>query len=189
MSDSSYSDAGLSPMRPVDPPGAYPSHLEQWVVLPSGDRVFLRPIVPPDVARLQYAFENADMETLRRRFFTGAPPSDRAHLEYLANVDYEHRLALLALDEEGNGVGIGRYEATEPGDAEVAIVVAPDWRRRGVGSAILLALEPAAVEHGITRFVALYLPDNKPVEALLMGIGYGDRRIVDGIAELVKPIA
>lgn len=182
------SDADLSPMRPSEIPEGYPDALEQWVDVGEGHRVFVRPIIPDDMARIQYAFAHADMETLRRRFFTAAPPTDRAHIEYLARVDYDHRLALLAMDPQGISVGIGRYEQIGDGVAEVAIVVAPLWRRRGVGSVLLELLEPAALAHGITTLKALFLPDNRAVEALLVGIGYGDRHVVDGIVEVTKSL-
>ena len=182
------SDADQSPMRPTNPPDAYPVELEQWVAVGEGYQVFVRPIIPEDVARLRYAFDHADIETLRRRFFTAAPPMDRSHLEYLAGVDYDHRLALLAMDCDGVSVGIGRYEQIADGLAEVAIVVAPQWRRRRVGTVLLELLEPVAAAHGITMLKALYLPDNRAVEELLAAIGYGGRHVVDGIVEVTKPI-
>ncbi len=181
-------DADLSPMDPATPPPEYPEDLEQWIDLPDGGKIWVRPILPEDVARIEYAFAHADIDTIRRRFFTAAPPTDRAHLEYLANVDYVRRLALVAMDHEGNSVGIGRLEATAEHDAEIAIVVAPEWRRRGVASALLLALEDPARDRGLERLVALYLPDNGAVERLLMSIGYGDHRVADGIAELTKDL-
>jgi GNAT superfamily N-acetyltransferase len=186
--DSLVHDAALSPMRPSDPPTEYPRHLEQWMDLPGGERMFIRPIVPEDIARIENAFEHADIDTIRRRFFTAAPPTDRAHLEYLARVDYVRRLALVAMDADGDSIGIGRYETTDEGRAEVAIVVAPAWRRLGVATALLRALEAPAISHGIEFFHALYLPDNTSVEKVLTGMGYGDRRVVDGIVELVKPL-
>ena len=181
-------DADLSPMVPTVVSDAYPRELEGWVDVREGRRIWIRPIVPEDVARIAFAFEHADIETIRRRFFTAAPPTDRAHLEYLATVDYVGRLALVAMDEAGDSVGIGRLEATSETDAEVAIVVAPPWRRLGVGAALLGALEQPARDRGIERLVALYLPDNVPVERLLRSIGYGDRHVVDGIAELTKDL-
>ena len=182
-------DADLSPMDPDQVPDGYPEELEGWIPVKDGHRIWVRPIVPEDVARIAYAFEHADIDTIRRRFFTAAPPTDRAHLEYLATVDYVHRLALVAMDEDGNSVGIGRFEATSDTDAEIAIVVAPDWRRLGVGAALLGALEDPARERGIERFVALFLPENTAVERLLQTIGYGERRLVEGIAELTKNLS
>lgn len=181
-------DAGLSPMDPEGVPDGYPEDLEQWIEVDQGHRIWVRPIVPEDIARIVYAFEHADIDTIRRRFFTAAPPTDRAHLEYLANVDYTRRLALVAMDGEGNSVGIGRFEATDGTDAEVAIVVAPEWRRLGVAAALLRALEDPGRSRGVTRFVGLYLPENTAVERLLQTLGYGGRRMVDGIAELAKDL-
>ena len=136
------SDAGLSPMAPVDVPDGYPRDLEQWVDLADGDRIFVRPMIPEDVARIQYAFEHADIDSVRRRFFTAAPPSDRAHMEYMATVDFDRRLALLAMDDQGNSIGVARYEQESEGEAEIAIVVDDENTAHGLpsGSALLSAL-------------------------------------------------
>lgn len=183
------SDAHLSPMLPPNPPAAYPEDAEHWVDLGSGDRILIRPIVPEDVERIANAFEKGDMETIRHRFFTAAPPSDRPHLEYLANVDYIKRFALLALDENGDSIGIGRYESTAEHAAEVAIVVEESWRKKGIASVLVAALEPWARVHGISRFNAIYLPENKAVERLLLSLGYGDRQLEDGIVTVTKQLA
>lgn len=182
------SDSHLSPMRPDELPDGYPANLEIWMTLEDGSRIFIRPMIPADVARIEHAFQVADIETIRRRFFTAAPPTDRAHLEYLANVDYDRRFAMLAMDEDGNSIGVGRYETTEPGVAEVAIVVDEPWRRRRVGSVLLTALEPIATSHGVEQLLALYLPDNKAVERLLESLGYEHHRVVDGVAILDKTL-
>lgn len=190
--DEEESDRLLSPMHPDEVPDGYPRDLERWVKLPGGEPVFLRPIVPADISRLEYAFAHADIETVRRRFFTAAPPTDRAHLQYLTTVDYRSRLALIAMDTTGASIGIGRYEGgadvVGEGVAEVAIVVEPTWRRKGVGATLLVALEAPAVAHGIATFSAVYLPSNTGVERLLLSIGYSGRTVADGIATLTKPL-
>lgn len=175
-------------MVPTAPPANYPKATEHWVELDSGERIFLRPIIPEDVKRIAHAFEVADVESIRRRFFTAAPPSDRQHLEYLANVDYVARCALLACDEHGNSVGLGRYESTAESAAEVAIVVEKSWRTKHVGSILLTALEPIAIENGITRLIAIFLAENLPVDRLLASIGYGDRHIEDGTVRVTKTL-
>ncbi len=183
------SDADLSPADPISPPERYPADLEQQVALPTGDMITLRPIVPDDAPRMRRAFETVDSETIRNRFFTGAPPSDPSSIDYLVSVDYTSRLALVALDSSGDSVAVGRYEATEDqAIAEVAIVVAPEWRRKGVGRVVLAALEAPARTHGYERLIALYLPDNTAVETLLKSLGYGDRAFVNGISTLEKAL-
>lgn len=182
------SDAHLSPMLPTERSATYPEAAEQWVDLESGERIFLRPIIPEDVERISHAFDVGDVETIRRRFFTAAPPSDRQHLEYLANVDYATRYALLAIDEDGNSIGIGRYESTDEGVAEVAIVVEESWRKKRIGSVLLTALEPLAFDNGITEFIAIYMPENKPVDTLLASLGYRDRRLDEGTVTVTKTL-
>lgn len=180
------SDADLSPMVPDDVPDNYPRELEQWIDTPDGDRIFLRPVVPDDIARLENAFAHGDVDTIRRRFFTAAPPADRAHLEYLTILDFDRRLALLAMDGEGNSIGITRYEPESATRAEIAIVVAPDWRRRGIASLLVESLEEPAIAHGFTELGAIYLPSNKAVESMLMSIGYANPKLDDGVVRLTK---
>ncbi len=182
-------DANLSPPIPVDPPDGYPEEICQEVELFDGSTLVVRPVVPADIERIRHAFEVGDAESIRRRFLTGAPPSDELHLHYLVEVDYHDRLALLAMDAGGNSVGIARYEGLEtPGSAEIAVVVVPEWRKRGVGRILVEALEPPARRAGITRFVAAFQLDNRPIADLLTGIGYGDRWFDDGLAWVAKPL-
>jgi len=180
-------DADLSPMHLDDVPVGYPRSLERWVTVGGGARIFLRPIAPVDSGRMEHALRFGDSETIQRRFLTGAPPKGRGVIEYLVTLDYVWRLALVAMDEEGNSIGIGRYEgnADEP-SAEVAIVVDPQWRQRGVGSVILEHIEPHARSVGIDQFVAYYQPDNVGVAALLKALGYEAAPMVDGLTSVVK---
>ena len=93
------------------------------------------------------------------------------------------------MDASGASIAIGRYEATmEPRTAEVAIGVAPDWRRKGVGRVVFKALESPARANGYERLIALYLPDNTAVEKLLKSLDYGDQAYVDGISTLEKAL-
>ncbi|MEN8239414.1 MAG: GNAT family N-acetyltransferase [Actinomycetota bacterium] len=183
-------DSDLSPATPVDPPDSYPRELETVVTLADGEPVYLRPVVPADIDRIRHAFAIADAESIRLRFFTGAPPADEQHLHYLVEVDYRRRLALVALDGEGNSIGIARYEgAGDERPAEVAVVVSVEWRRRGVGRTLLLALEEPASRAGIDVFEAIYQPGNRAVDEMLAGLGYTDRRFEDGLVCVTKSLS
>lgn len=183
-------DAHLSPVTPLDPPAAYPAGLNREEILPDGTPIRVRPIVPADIERVRHAFAVGDVETIRGRFFTGAPPSGEDHLHYLVEIDYVMRLALVAIDMDGNSIGIARYEGVEGlGSAEIAIVVDPEWRSRSVGRTLVTALEAPARDAGITEFEALFLPGNRVIAALLESLGYGDRRLEDGLVRVTKPIS
>ncbi len=183
-------DSHLSPAIPTELPDGYPSDLDRDIVLSDGTAIHVRPIVPEDIDRVRHAFEVGDADSIRRRFLTGAPPSDEAHLHYLVDIDYRRRLALVALDGDGNSIGLGRYEGTEDlASAEVAIVVAPEWRNRGVGGLLLETLEDPARRVGIPRLIAGFQPDNRAIADLLADLGYADRWFEDGLAWVAKTIS
>ena len=175
--------------EPIDTavPEGYPSHLEGVADLAMGGRVAIRPIVPADVAEIERAYAEADSETLLHRFFTAAPHLGERQIHYLAEVDYERRLALVAFDDDGHGVGIARYEGlTDPTRAEVAVVVHAEWRRHGIATELLSRLEEPARQEGIDEFIAVYLPTNRAVAAVFEHLGYGRPKIVDGLARVEK---
>lgn len=183
------SDTDLSPAVPVDPPDAYPLELCDQLELDDGARVDIRPIVPADISRIRHAFLVGDAESIRRRFLTGAPPSDEARLHYLVEVDYRFRLALLAMDSAGDSIAIARYEGKAgSSSAEIAVVVVPEWRKRGVGAALVGALETPARRAGIIRFAATFQPDNRAIAELLESLGYGERWFEDGLAWAAKDL-
>lgn len=182
-------DADLSPVYLDSVPDGYPRSLEVSIDLRDDLQIFVRPIVPGDANRMANALEFGDSETIQRRFLTGAPPKLHSAIEYLVTIDYRFRLALVAFDANGDSIGVGRYEGVE-GDssAEVAIVVDPGWRSRGVGSALLRQLEPHARTVGIERFTALYQPDNIAVATLLSAIGYERQPMADGLSVATKSL-
>jgi hypothetical protein len=142
------------------------------LVLRDGRVVAVRPITPQDLPALRDAIEHTDAETLRLRFLGGRPPRDEASLHHLVEVDYSTRLALVAIDESCNGAGIARYEGSPGSDiAEVAVTVAPGWRRVGLGTGLLVLLSQAAIQHGIRQFTATYLAENQEVARLIARSG------------------
>jgi GNAT superfamily N-acetyltransferase len=159
-------------LAPIRRPAGYPADFEQWIDVTDGRTVFARPVIPDDATMLQRALENADPETIYQRFFRAPVRLDAAQLDRLCRLDYQTRFALAAFSTDGDGVAIVRYESTEPGVAEVAVVVQPGWRGLGLGTALLASLEEAAIERGIRRFTAYYLPDNAAIEALLSDRGF-----------------
>jgi GNAT superfamily N-acetyltransferase len=154
--------------EPDPVPEGYPREYEHRLRLLDGRRVFLRPILPTDAAELERAVAAADPETLRRRFLGGSPPRTPEEFEHLVRVDYRRRSAIVALAEDGHGVGIARYEALGDTDtAEIAVAVDPDWRHVGLATALLQQLAASAIANGIHRFAAEFFADNLDVTDLL----------------------
>lgn len=168
-------------------PSGYPSDYESVVRLSDGRTVRICPIVPSDAPELAEAIRTADPETLRSRFLGGPPPLTDAVLGSLTSVDYVSRFALVARSKD-RGVAVARYAASPPADdgsvtADVAVAVAPEWRRIGLATVLLEELARRAQGCGITNFSALYSAGNRPVTELARE---GNARVVidDGAAQL-----
>lgn len=134
-------------------------------VLPDGEQILIRPLLYGDRFELAAGFDELSLRSRRARFFDPPDELDGAELEYLTNIDYHDHYACAALAEGGPvpvGIGVARYvrEADDPTTAEVAVTVADDHQRRGVGTLLSRALARAAVANGIRRFVSYVLWDN-----------------------------
>jgi RimJ/RimL family protein N-acetyltransferase len=79
----------------------------------------------------------------------------------------------------------------DPDAAEVAIVVADDWQRRGLGSALAAELAASARELGIRRFTATMASDNVPAHRLLEKLTYhlDETHTGAGVSEVVFELA
>lgn len=131
------------------------------VTLRDGSRASLRPIRPEDEEALSALYARLSPETAYQRFFTVMRrlPPDWARI--LARVDYDRRMALVAVDPAGVLVGVARYTCDgEAGEAEIAVVVQDAWQGRGLGTVLLRELVRYAVGRGVHRFCAYVLADN-----------------------------
>lgn len=170
-------------------PEGYPRELEGGFDLSDGRNVLIRPILPADVDDLTEAIAHADSETLLHRFFTAAPHLSEKQIHYLAEVDYRSRLALVAADGEGQGVAVARYEChSNCNVAEVAVVVAPEWRTGGLATELLKRLEEPARKNGFSELDAVYLPENRAIAGVFERLGYSEQHIEDGVARVSKTL-
>lgn len=158
------------------------------VTLRDGVRVRLRPIAPEDKALLAASFERLSEQSRYRRFLTAKSKLSSAELAYLVDVDHSDHEAIVAIEPAtGTMLGIARYVRAkqDPELAEVAVTVADDWQRRGVGRALLDRLTYRARREGIRRFSALVLSENRPALGLLEDVGETRRRRSAGELELL----
>jgi GNAT superfamily N-acetyltransferase len=139
------------------------------ITLRDGAQVRVRPIRPDDEPRLVDLYERLSQDTRYQRFFSVMQrlPPDWAH--FLANVDYKRRFALVVEQPTDEAlIAVGRYEPSdEAGVAELAVVVQDGWQGKGVGSVLMDGLLREAASHGITRFRAYVLGQNRRMLRLL----------------------
>ncbi len=140
------------------------------VSLRDGREVLIAPLTPADARLLADAFERLSEESRRLRFLGPKTTLSQSDLRHLTAVDGHDHVALAAIDPaSGHGVAIGRF-VRDPGDperAEVALTVADEWQRRGLGKLLLSRLTERAREQGIRRFIALVSTDNRNMQNLL----------------------
>src|ERR1035438_4769908 len=116
----------------------------------------MRPSVPKDKSPLAASFERLSEQSRYRRFLTAKDKLTAAELSYLVDeVDHSDHEAIAAFDPDtGALLGIARYVRSkeDPQAAEVAVTVADDWQRRGLGRALLDRLTYRARRQGGPRF-------------------------------------
>ena len=150
----------------------YPTGLESVERLRGGTAVRFRPIHPGDGEGLVAFHDGLSPRSVYRRFFFVHPHLTASEVERFTRVDYVDRLAFAVLDGE-RIVAVGRYERI-PGttEAEVAFVVTDDHQHLGIGTLLLDHLADAARPHGIDRFTAQTLSDNRDMLGVFLASGF-----------------
>ena len=78
-------------------------------------------------------------------------------------------------------MAVGRYDRlTDRESAEVALAVEDHWQGHGLGTLLLDELASSARRHGVTRFVADVLTENRDMLDVFHHSGYGMTSVVDG---------
>jgi len=121
-----------------------------------------------DSEALQRFWSRLSPETRYRRFMVPLPSLDASHLERLLDNDHWDREAIVAL-VDGEVVGMASYVRMESrrDAADLAVVVADAWQRRGLATRLLSALSGRARQAGIARFEVMIQGDNGAALGLL----------------------
>lgn len=181
---------------PHDGVGRRPTLIVVLKRLPDGTPILIRPIRPDDKTLLSSGLAQLSKESVQRRFLSPKRRFTSAELRYLTEVDGWDHVALVA---EAPGtpnrrfIGVVRYVRL-PEDheaAEVAFVVADDFHRRGVATALAEELAQRAKMRGIKRFTATMASDNAAAHRLMAKLaGHLDSHHVgSGVDELSASIA
>lgn len=144
------------------------------LTLPGGRYVHIRALRRGEDRVVQKLFARLGPRTRYLRFHTPTAFLPESLLRTLTEVDNCRRLALVAeLDEpdSGDAVGLGNVAVRDDKRAEVGLVVADVWQRRGIGVALATRLLRAAEERGHERFMTHELWDNPALRPLLRHVG------------------
>lgn len=147
-----------------------PSHYGSRTTLRDGTPVELRPVRPEDETAFVRLHEQLSADTVRSRYATDVPLSDRiahARLVRRCQIDYDREIALVAeVVIPGIGkdlIGVGRLSRSHVVKTRAAInvLVADRWQSEGVDAVLLDALLSVAPEEVLTHLTA-DVPADKP---------------------------
>ena len=165
---------GVGSFLQAQAPPRHSRRAGEWVRLRDGAEILIRPIEPQDADELRAAFDRLGAVSRFRRFLSEIDHLTPHQVEYLTCIDHQDHEALAALlAATGRGIGAARFvrDQADRAQAEIAVAVADDWQRRGVGTALLERLMRRAREVGIERVVARTIVGNTPAIALLTRSG------------------
>jgi GNAT superfamily N-acetyltransferase len=112
-------------------------------------------------------FHRLSADTIYRRFLSPLARPEQIRLERLLDIDHRDREGIAAV-LDGEIVGFANYARLPASDtAELAVVVADAWQRKGIATRLLSALEDSALASGIRLFALTMQADNRPALDLL----------------------
>jgi acetyltransferase len=159
----------------------YPSqYVSRWT-MKDGTEIMLRPIRPEDEPLMVAFHETLSERTVYLRYFYSLSLSARVAHERLSRicfVDYDREMALVAdLRDRTTGehriMAVGRLTKLHGKDeAEVAVLVADQCQRRGLGTELLSKLIQVARDEKLRRISASMLADNAGMQAIFRKLGF-----------------
>ncbi|MEY4138613.1 MAG: hypothetical protein RLZZ371_795 [Pseudomonadota bacterium] len=163
----------------------YPSQHEQLCPLAGGGEYIVRPVHPDDADMLQAFVRSLSPESRYFRFVSSMQELPPNMLSRFTLIDYDREMALVALiteevtDDQGQTamatriIGVSRY-ITNPDRAscEFSLVVADEFKGRGLGSRLMLSIMDFAREKGLTEIEGLVLANNPNMLKLMKGLGF-----------------
>ncbi len=140
---------------------------ETDVVLRDGSLAHVRPVRSEDQTLLIHFIETLSPENLYLRFLHAVKPEEAIK----SLMPGTGRFALIALREEMI-IGHAIYASTQPGKADIAVMVADAFQRKGLGTIMLGQLTQAAIAAGISVLEAQVAPENAPMLHVLRELGF-----------------
>jgi acetyltransferase len=165
--DATYSHLAIHP---------YPKALARTHRLRGDETVLLRPIRPEDALAETRFVSRLSPETMYLRFHAPLRELTTERLVRFTQIDYDREIAFVAIDASGEQEeirGVARYTRMPDGfSCEFGIVIEDSWQGRGLGHALMTALEETARSRGLTEIIGYVLRDNEGMGKLMRGRGY-----------------
>jgi acetyltransferase len=155
---------------------AYPREYVTTFKMKNGQTALLRPIRPEDEPLEAEMFTRFSDQTQRFRFFTRLKDITHELLVRYTQIDYDREIAVIAEVKERKKkkmAGVVRLIADPYNlNAEFAIVVADPWHGQGLGNKLADYILEIAMERGIRKVFANFLPENYIMRHMLQKRGF-----------------
>jgi len=130
----------------------------------------VRPIQPSDTALYESILERTTSEDRYCRFFHVVDHFSEDEVHRFVDVGPD-MIGFIAIGENGSSLGAAHASLLDAQTAELAIVVARDARRRGVGKALFGRLILELQARGYRHLVAYALAENHALTNLAKAVG------------------
>ena len=171
--------SGETPRDLIDP-GAMLSATHE---LDDGSRVRLRLTRPTDLDKIELFLEGLSADARARRFLAATPKLPDRLIRRFAFYDPRERLTLAAtlpIDGHEEIVGLADVVLMNTGLAEIGVVVADDFQRRGLGALLSEAVASLAIQRAASHLKAEMREDNSHMLHLMERLGRTARTVEDG---------
>jgi acetyltransferase len=154
----------------------------------------MRPIRPEDAEIEDEFVRNLSPESKYFRFMRALQELTPEMLVRFTQIDYNREMAFIATTEvEGKEkeVAVGRYVTNPDGQScEFAVVVGDEWRGKGIGSRIMMALMEVAKSRGLRLMEGEILSENVNMLSLARRLGFTIRSVEDdsGVKQAVRQL-
>lgn len=151
-------------------------------------QVRIRALDPGDREAMEEFLAGLSEPSRRLRFLGPLPRVPVVLVDRLVDVDGHDHAAWGAFAGD-RLVGEARFVRLphDPATAELAVSVADDHRRQGLGTRLVEQVTAVAMRSGVGALVSTVAPDNAPARALLAATGVRTR-FEDGLLVAVRPL-
>jgi GNAT superfamily N-acetyltransferase len=161
------------------------------LLLPDGAELLVRPGTADDVDAVRRMHERCPAATRQHRHPAGGPAGSDSRLRRLLQPAGGVTLLAVHLDPNGDERVVAMANLLAEGDlGQVALLVQDDWRRRGIGTALVRRLVAYARRAGIEALIAHTVADDVAMLRTLRRVGVPGEPERDGaLASVTLPVS
>ncbi|MFO1371412.1 MAG: GNAT family N-acetyltransferase [Candidatus Competibacteraceae bacterium] len=155
----------------------YPRELEEYLPLPDGSTLHIRPVRPEDEPAFHAGFARLSPDEIRMRFMYAMKELSHAEAARLTQIDYDQEMALVVFrqwpDQPEESCGVARISSEPDRErAEFAIVLLPEAVGIGLSNLLLRRLINYAHSQGIRELFGEILRENDAMLKLCRATGF-----------------